>query len=61
VVQRHASKRFGTPAPPKPEQIVAAMRRTIQRVRKMSHHERVQSLKDAGVLTPTGKLAARYR
>ena len=47
--------------PPTPEAIVAAMRRTVQRVRRMSHQELVQSLMDTGILTRSGKLAARYR
>jgi hypothetical protein len=37
------------------------MRRTIQRVRRMSHQELVLSLMDTGILTRSGKLAARYR
>ena len=44
-----------------PEQVAAAMERTVQRVRQMSHRELVQSLKDAGILTAAGKLAASYR
>lgn len=35
------------------------MRRTVQRVRRMSHRELVQPLIDTGILTRTGKLAAR--
>ncbi len=30
-------------------------------VKSMTHAEKVQSLKDCGVLTPTGRLAKRYR
>jgi 3-methyladenine DNA glycosylase Tag len=37
------------------------MERTIQRVRQMAHQQRVQCLKDAGILTAAGKLAASYR
>jgi hypothetical protein len=32
-----------------------------QRIREMSHQERVQSLKDAGILTARGNLAPHYR
>jgi hypothetical protein len=30
------------------------MERTVQRVRQLSRRDLVQSLKDAGILTPTG-------
>jgi hypothetical protein len=46
---------------PKESITTQAMERTVQRVRQMSHRELVQSLKDAGILNPTGKLAASYR
>jgi signal transduction histidine kinase len=48
-------------APPTPDQIVVAMQRAVQRVRRMSHAERVQSLKEVGILTTAGKLSASYR
>lgn len=34
---------------------------SLARVRKMTQGELVESLKKCGVLTPTGKLAKRYR
>ena len=43
------------------EHLLAAMDRAVEKVQKMSHRELVQSLKDTGILTPTGKLAAIYR
>lgn len=61
VVKQNGSKQHSFPAQMTPEQIAAAMERTVQRVRQMSHQQRVQSLKDAGILTPAGKLAASYR
>ncbi len=33
----------------------------VARIKAMSSEELVQSLKDTGILTPTGKLAKRYR
>ena len=44
-----------------PEQVVAAMERAVLRIQQMSHRERVKSLKDAGILTRTGKLGVCYR
>jgi hypothetical protein len=52
---------MGAPAQSKPDPLVAAMRRTVQRIREMSHQERVQSLKNAGILTARGNLAPHYR
>jgi hypothetical protein len=43
------------------KQLVAAVKRTVERVRLMSHRQRVKSLKDSGILTSSGKLAANYR
>lgn len=60
-MKRNAAKRIKPSLPPTPEVIVAAMRCTVQRVRRMSHRDLVQSLIDTGILTRTGKLAARYR
>lgn len=56
-----ANKQHNRPMPLTPEQVAAAMERTVRRVRQMSHRELVQSLKDAGILTAAGKLAASYR
>jgi signal transduction histidine kinase len=61
VVKQNGAKQNSIPVPVTPEQVTAAMKRTIQRVRQMSHQQRVQSLKDAGILTATGKLSASYR
>jgi hypothetical protein len=61
VVKLNGIKQPGVPAQPTPDQVVAAMERTVRRVRQMSHRERVQSLKEAGILTAAGKLAASYR
>jgi hypothetical protein len=61
VVKQNGTKQNGTPAPVTPDQMSAAMERTVQRVRRMSQRELVQSLKDAGILTATGKLASSYR
>jgi len=48
-------------AQPTPEHLVAAMHLAIHRIRRMSHEQRVQSLKEAGILTAAGKLAPGYR
>jgi hypothetical protein len=61
VVKLNGTKQPGVSAQPTPDQVVAAMERTVRRVRQMSHRERVQSLKEAGILTAAGKLAASYR
>jgi len=61
AVKRVLAKRQSCSVQPKPDQLTAAMQRAIQRVRHMSHRERVQSLKAAGILTPGGKLAAAYQ
>lgn len=34
---------------------------SLARIRKLTQTELVQSLKDTGILTPTGRLAKRYR
>jgi hypothetical protein len=60
-VKANATKQATFTAPPTPDQIVVAMRRAVQRVRRMTHAERVQSLKEAGILTNAGKLSAGYR
>jgi hypothetical protein len=61
VVKQNGAKQQNIPVPVTPEQVAAAMERTVQRVRQMSHQQRVQSLIDAGILTAAGKLAASYR
>lgn len=61
AVKQNGTKQHSTSASVTPDQVVAAMERTVQRVRQMSHRELVQSLKDAGILTATGKLAVNYR
>jgi hypothetical protein len=60
-VKRISTKQPTMAAPPTPDQIVVAMQRAVQRVRRMSHAERVQSLKEVGILTTAGKLSASYR
>lgn len=60
-VKRISNKAPCSPAPLRPEQIVAAMERAVQRLRHMSHQQRLETLKDAGILTARGKLAASYR
>jgi hypothetical protein len=61
AVKQNGTKQNGTPASVTPDQVAAAMERTVQRVRQMSQRQLVQSLKDAGILTPSGKLASSYR
>jgi hypothetical protein len=61
AVKKNGGKAHNIPTQPTPEHVVAAMERTVNRVRKMSRRELVQSLKDAGILTAGGKLAANYR
>lgn len=61
AVKQNGNKMQTIPTQPTPERVVAAMERTVQRVHRMSRRELVQSLKDAGILTPAGKLAASYR
>ena len=61
VVKQNGTKQNSTSAPVTPDQVAAAMERTVQRVRQMSQRQLVQSLKDAGILTPSGKLASSYR
>ncbi len=60
-MKQNGTRQNGTPGPVTPEQVAAAMERTVQRVRQMSQRELVQSLKEAGILTASGKLAANYR
>jgi hypothetical protein len=60
-VKTNATKPTTITAPPTPDQIVVAMQRAVQRVRRMTHAERVQSLKEAGLLTTAGKLSASYK
>jgi len=45
AVKRNGNKEQSIPAQPTPERVVAAMERTVQRVRQMSRRELVQSLK----------------
>ena len=61
AVKQNGAKQQSRPASVTPEQVAAALDRTVQRVRRMSHNELVQSLKEAGILTATGKLASNYR
>lgn len=61
AVKTHVTKQLTITATPTPDQIVEAMQRTIQRVRRMSHAQRVQSMKEAGILTTSGKLSACYK
>jgi hypothetical protein len=61
AVKQNGNKVQTIPTQPTLEHVVAAMERTVQRVHQMSRRELVQSLKDAGILTPAGKLAASYR
>ncbi len=61
AMKQNGTRQNGTPGPVTPEQVAAAMERTVQRVRQMSQRELVQSLKEAGILTASGKLAANYR
>ena len=60
-VRANGTKQPTITAHPTPDQIVVAMQRAVQRIRRMSHAERVQSLKDAGILTTSGKLSACYK
>jgi hypothetical protein len=60
-VKANATKHTTITAHPTPDQIVVAMQRAVQRVRRMTHAERVQSLKEAGILTTSGKLSASYK
>jgi hypothetical protein len=60
-VKTNATKKAPITVPPTSDQIVVAMQRAVQRVRRMTHAERVQSLKEAGILTTGGKLSACYK
>jgi hypothetical protein len=60
-VKKNGAKRPVFPAQPTPDQLVAAMRLAVQRIRRMSHQQRVQSMKEAGILTTAGKLSACYK
>jgi signal transduction histidine kinase len=61
AVKQNGTKQQTAPVQPTPDQVVDAMQRAVARVRRMSHQQRVQSLKNAGILTTAGKLAAVYR
>ncbi len=61
VVKQITTKQSTITAPPTPDQIVVAMKLAIKQVRQMNHAERVQSLKEAGILNTAGKLSACYR
>ena len=61
AVKQNGARHQAAPAQPKPDQLGAAMHRAVERVRRMSHQQRVQSLTEAGILTRTGKLASAYR
>ncbi len=61
AVKQNGTRQISNSAPVTPDQVAAAMERTVQRVRRMSQRELVQSLKDAGILTASGKLASSYR
>jgi hypothetical protein len=60
-VKKNGAKQPVFPAQPTPDQLVVAMRQAVQRIRRMSHRQRVQSLKEAGILTTAGKLSACYK
>ena len=60
-VKQNGTKQRTVTAQPTPDQIVVAMHHAVQRIRRMSHAERVQSLKEAGILTTGGKLSACYQ
>lgn len=61
AVKMNGLKRTVTLAQPTPDQLVAAMQLAVQRIRRMSHQQRVKSLKEAGILTAAGKLSPGYR
>lgn len=61
VVKQNGSKQQTAPAQSKPDQLGAALQRAVERVHRMSHEQRVQSLKEAGILTRTGRLASAYK
>ncbi len=61
AVKTNGTKQSVNLAQPTPDQLVTAMQLAVQRIRRMSHRQRVQSLKEAGILTPTGKLSPSYR
>jgi hypothetical protein len=61
AVKQRAAKNLAVPVYPKPDKLVVAMRHTVQRIRSMSHEQRVESLKKAGILTSAGKLSPSYR
>ena len=61
-VNRNSRKQNRVLAQITPEQVLSAMARAAQSLARMTHKQRLQkTLKDAGILTPAGKLAARYR
>lgn len=61
AVKQNGTKRHIVSAQPKPEKLGDALQRAVERVRRMSHQQRVKSLKEAGILTNAGKLASVYR
>lgn len=61
AVKQNGTKQQTAPVQPRPDQLVIAMQRAVARVSRMSHQQRVQSLKEAGILTTAGKLAACYK
>lgn len=61
AVKQNGNKQHSIPTRLTTEQVTAAMVRAVQRVRHMSHEQRVKTLKDAGILTAGGKLAQSYR
>ena len=61
AVKQHGTRQPTVTAQPTPDQIVVAMRVALGRIRRMSHRDRVASLKEAGILTTSGKLAAGYK
>ena len=61
AVKQHGAKQSVFSAQPTPDQIVVAMQVALGRIRRMSHRDRVESLKEAGILTTSGKLAAYYK
>ena len=61
AVKQRGTKHRAVKAQPTPDQIVVAMQHAVQRIRRMSHRERVQSLQEAGILTTAGNLSAYYK
>jgi signal transduction histidine kinase len=61
AVKQNGHRQQAASAPPKPDQVGAALQRAVARIRRMSHQQRVQSLKEAGILTRSGKLSPAYQ